>query len=77
MRARAWGRHERAVCMQELERKLAESEEVCGALRAELSAFDPDFWEEIEDLKYERQQLADKVAQYERIAQDVRGVTGQ
>ena len=50
---------------------------MCNALRTELSAFDPDFWEEIEDLKYERQQLADKVAQYERIAQDMRGESGQ
>lgn len=35
------------------------------ALRSELAAFDPQFWEEIEDLKYERQQLVEKLARYE------------
>ena len=34
-------------------------------LRAELSAFDDQFWEELEDLKHERQVLAERLARYE------------
>lgn len=36
------------------------------ALRSELSAFDPEFWEEIEDLKYERHELAKRVQEQEQ-----------
>jgi chromosome segregation ATPase len=57
--------------MQELEQQLAEATARADALQTELSAFDPDFWDEIEDLKYERQQLAAKLAEYERILQDL------
>lgn len=34
------------------------------ALRKELDAFDPEFFDEIEDLKFERQQLARQVGRY-------------
>jgi hypothetical protein len=52
---------------QQLAGALSENE----ALRTELAAFDPEFWDEIEDLKYERQQLAEKVAEYERLIENV------
>lgn len=54
--------------MQALQAKLQEVMADNEALRAELSAFDPEFWEEIEDLKYERHELATRVqAQKETI----------
>ena len=36
------------------------------ALKRELNAFDPAFWNELEDLKYERQEFAEKVEAYAR-----------
>jgi DNA repair exonuclease SbcCD ATPase subunit len=57
--------------VQQLEQQLAEVTARAEALQTELNAFDPEFWDEIEDLKYERQQLAAKVAEYERILQDL------
>lgn len=54
--------------MQMLQERCAE---VCAeneALKNELNAFDPEFFDEIEDLKFDRQQLAQKVERYgERI----------
>lgn len=34
------------------------------ALKHELDAFDPQFWEELEDLKYSRHELAERVERY-------------
>lgn len=54
--------------MQILQERCAE---VCAeneALKNELNAFDPAFFDEIEDMKFDRQQLAQKVERYkERI----------
>jgi len=53
-----------------LQRKLEELEAENEDLKSELNAFDPAFFEEIEDLKHEHCQLGIKVQQYERIIQD-------
>lgn len=66
--------HRRAVLpvssglgVQALRRRLAEVYTENEALKSELNAFDPDFWDEIEDLKFERQELGEKVVKYENI----------
>jgi hypothetical protein len=40
-------------------------------VQAELSAFDPAFFEEIEDLKHDHHQLALRCAEYERTIQQL------
>lgn len=40
-------------------------------LRNELNAFDPSFFDEIEDLKHEHFQLSDRCAQYEQTIRDL------
>jgi predicted nuclease with TOPRIM domain len=52
--------------VQDLQQQLAEALSDNEALRSELAAFDPEFWEELENLKYERQQLAETVQRYEQ-----------
>ena len=41
-------------------------------LRNELNAFDPSFFEEIEDLKHEHFQLTERCAEYERTIRKLR-----
>lgn len=53
--------------VQALRRQLSETYLENEALKSELNAFDPAFWEEIEDLKFERQTLGEKVGQYENM----------
>jgi predicted nuclease with TOPRIM domain len=50
--------------MQAVRKKLAEVTVENDALRSELAAFDPEFWDEIEDLKYEKHELGDRVKRY-------------
>ncbi|MEW5303376.1 MAG: hypothetical protein WDW36_006076 [Sanguina aurantia] len=50
----------------ELESQLHESQVENQDLRNELNAFDPGFFEEIEDLKHEHHQLTGRAAEYER-----------
>lgn len=50
--------------MQVLREKLAAVSSENEALKRELGAFDPQFWEELEDLKYSRHELAGKVDRY-------------
>lgn len=45
--------------------RLARAEEENKALRLELSALEPEFFEEIEDLKWDHHQLQQRAAQYE------------
>ncbi|EGD76309.1 hypothetical protein PTSG_11671 [Salpingoeca rosetta] len=52
----------RAALPAQAETRLEELEEENRELRAELSAFDPEFFEEIETLKYEHQQAKQEVA---------------
>ena len=42
-------------------------------LRNELNAFDPSFFEEIEDLKHEHFQLTKRCSEYEETIRDLRG----
>lgn len=46
-------------------RRLTAAEQENAALRGELSALDPEFFEEIEDLKWAHHQLRQRAAQYE------------
>lgn len=52
--------------MAELESQLHESQVENQDLRNELNAFDPGFFEEIEDLKHEHHQLTGRAVEYER-----------
>ena len=45
-------------------------------MREELSAFDPAFFDEIEDLKYDHQQLQIQCSQYENIVRELSGQLG-
>lgn len=47
-----------------MQQHLAEVTAENVALRQELNAFDPEFFDEIEDLKFERYQLAEQVKRY-------------
>lgn len=50
-----------------LEERIKELENENAKLRSELDAFDPSFFEEIEDLKHDHYLLTQKVHQYEEI----------
>jgi hypothetical protein len=60
--------------MQSLRRRLAAVSAENAALKSELEAFDPQFWEELEDLKYDRHQLAARVDRY---AATIRSLSAQ
>lgn len=45
-------------------------------MREELSAFDPAFFDEIEDLKYDHSQLQIQCAEYENIVRELSGQLG-
>ena len=45
-------------------------------MREELSAFDPAFFDEIEDLKYDHQQLQVQCLEYENIVRELSGQLG-
>ena len=60
-----------------LEARLTDKEKVCNDLtlenqdlRTELGALDPSFFEEVEDLKFERNKLNDRLTRYETILRD-------
>lgn len=53
--------------MQALRQRLATVSSENEALKSELNAFDQQFWEELEDLKYNRHALAGKVERYTAI----------
>lgn len=53
--------------MDALRDRLAELEAENRDLKNELNAFDPGFFEEIEDLKHEHHVLSNKVQEYERL----------
>jgi hypothetical protein len=63
--------------LQALQAQLADALADNDALRSELAAFDPEFWKELEDLKWDRQQLAEKVAAYEHRYDVLGGRSGQ
>lgn len=58
----SWLIHSRLLCCRE---RLARAEEENKALRLELSALDPEFFEEVEDLKWEHHQLQQRAVQHE------------
>lgn len=45
-------------------------------MREELSAFDPAFFDEIEDLKYDHHQLQIQCSEYENIVRELSGQLG-
>ena len=45
-------------------------------MRDELSAFDPAFFDEIEDLKYDHHQLKLRCQDYEQVVQELSGQLG-
>lgn len=45
-------------------------------MREELSAFDPAFFDEIEDLKYDHSQLQIQCSEYENIVRELSGQLG-
>ena len=45
-------------------------------MRDELSAFDPAFFDEIEDLKYEHHQLKQRCHDYEQVVQELSSQIG-
>ena len=50
--------------MQAVRQRLAAVSSENEALKNELDAFDPQFWEDLEDLKFSRHELAEKVEMY-------------
>eukprot|EP00951_Prasinocladus_malaysianus_P050355 scaffold679608_cov41-Prasinocladus_malaysianus.AAC.1 len=59
------------VDLRSLKRQLAEVEAENEDLKTELNAFDPAFFEEIEDLKHEHHELSKQAAKYERVIRDL------
>lgn len=62
------------TALQALRQRLAAISSENEALKGELAAFDPQFWEELEDLKYSRHDLAAKV---ERFTATIRSLSAQ
>lgn len=58
------GRFKCGCTLQALQKRLLAVCRENEALRSELNAFDPAFFDEIEDLKLERHQLAEQVQRY-------------
>jgi hypothetical protein len=54
----------RGIVLQALRQRLAVVSTENEALKSELNAFDPEFWEELEDLKHSRHELLAKVERY-------------
>jgi len=52
--------------MEELQERVSALEGENADMRSELSAFDPDFFEEIEQLKYEHHQLTQRCSEQQR-----------
>lgn len=61
-----------ALQLQVLKERVSSLESENDDLRAELNAFDPAFFEEIEDLKHDHYQLSQKCAAQERTIQQLR-----
>ncbi len=57
--------------------QVAELEAENRDLKNELNAFDPTFFEEIEDMKHERHQLTLQVKQYEALIRDLSSALGR
>jgi hypothetical protein len=62
------------ILLQALRQRLAAVSTENEALKSELDAFDPEFWEELEDLKLSKHELSLKV---ERFAATIRSLSAQ
>ena len=63
--------------MRGLKEQLSELEAENRDLKNELNAFDPAFFEEIEDMKHEHHQLSVQVRQYEDMVRDLTASLGR
>lgn len=68
------------MCAQQLiwcfRDKIIQVEAENADMREELSAFDPAFFDEIEDLKYDHHQLQVQCSEYENIVRELSGQLG-
>ena len=65
-----------APSLSQLRKQLSDLEAENKDLKSELNAFDPAFFEEIEDMKHEHHQLTIKVQEYESLIRELSSALG-